>query len=173
MRGGAAGRRADHIRGHPRRGGRAILSTNFTDVFGYGEELLGGSQDLVTALRGRVDAEEAGLNLEGIDASSAHTTDREISLLRCILDPQGRADELPTYDPKFDAAVLHLHGKESPVISKQGYRRLLHRTAGYQPFVTTLLATSTVFYFGFSFTDDYLTGARGAGGRPPGAAASV
>lgn len=107
---------------------------------------------------------------------SAHTTDREVSLLRCIMDPSGGADELPVYDKTSDAAVLHLHGKDSPVISKQaraggapyggavvspqharpphpslaqGYRRLLHRTAGYQPFVTTLLATSTVCYFGF------------------------
>ena len=47
---------------------RAILTTNFTDVFGYGQELTGGAQDLVTALRGRVEAEEAfRSSLEAID----------------------------------------------------------------------------------------------------------
>lgn len=55
-----------------------------------------------------------------------------------------------------DPSVLHVHGISAPVLSQQGYRRLLYRTAAYRPFLRTLLATSTIFYFGFSFSDDYL-----------------
>ena len=194
---------------------RAILTTNFTDVFGYGQELTGGAQDLVTALRGRVEAEEAfRSSLEAIDdrrcacggrcmqqqqgaplhyadpspapaaapaAAAARTrrtarwrccaaswtraaartscpcTTRRPTPPCCTCTARTRPSSPSRQVPVRGAApLLSLGGcaypfalSHAPPPRMQGYRRLLHRTAGYQPFVTTLLATSTVCYFGF------------------------
>jgi hypothetical protein len=40
------------------------------------------------------------------------------------------------------------------------YKRLKHETPGYKMFLTTAMATSTMLYIGFSFTDDYLNDFR-------------
>lgn len=46
------------------------------------------------------------------------------------------------------------------VWTRSGYRKLLHQTPGYALFLKTLLATSTVLYLGFSFSDYYLNDVR-------------
>jgi hypothetical protein len=42
------------------------------------------------------------------------------------------------------------------VLSRTGYKRLQYETPGLKMFVTSAMATHTVLYIGFSFTDDYL-----------------
>jgi hypothetical protein len=39
------------------------------------------------------------------------------------------------------------------VMTRSGYRRLLHTTPGYMPFLRAVLSTCTVLYLGFSFSD--------------------
>lgn len=46
------------------------------------------------------------------------------------------------------------------VWTRSGYRKLIHQTPGYALFLKTLLATSTVLYLGFSFSDYYLNDVR-------------
>jgi CheY-like chemotaxis protein len=46
------------------------------------------------------------------------------------------------------------------VITRRDYRQHLHSNPGYQTFLRTLLATRTVLYLGFSFTDAYLNELR-------------
>lgn len=58
--------------------------------------------------------------------------------------------------------VIKLHGDaEQPnsilVCTRQGYRRLLHKSPQYSAFMRTLLATKTILFLGFSFTDAYLS----------------
>ena len=76
--------------------------------------------------------------------------------------------------------VVKLHGcVEDPrfhlVCTREGYRQLLHSSPHYSTFIRTLLATHTVLYLGFSFTDSYLNELRSeimalygsAGSSPP------
>lgn len=63
------------------------------------------------------------------------------------------------------AAVLKLHGDlssagERVVLTRRDYRRRLYQDAGYQVFLRSILATRTVLYLGFSFTDAYLSELR-------------
>lgn len=44
----------------------------------------------------------------------------------------------------------------SQVLSRSAYKRLQYETPGLKLFVTSAMATHTVLYIGFSFTDDYL-----------------
>lgn len=47
------------------------------------------------------------------------------------------------------------------VMTRTGYRKLLHHTPGYGLFVRSLLSSFTVLYLGFSFSDGYLNELRG------------
>jgi CheY-like chemotaxis protein len=63
------------------------------------------------------------------------------------------------------AAVLKLHGdlsqsRDRVVLTRRDYRRRLYQDAGYQVFLRSILATRTVLYLGFSFTDAYLSELR-------------
>jgi hypothetical protein len=127
---------------------RCVLTTNYTDAFGSGRELGDTDLSLVGAVRG---TRAVDLTDMGVAAS-----DREIALLRCIICPEDQGNVLPPTSPAADVEVLHIHGLRTPILSQQGLRRLLYRTSAFRPFLTTLLATSTVFYFGFSFSDSYL-----------------
>ena len=42
------------------------------------------------------------------------------------------------------------------MLSRTGYKRLQYETPGLKMFITSAMATHTVLYIGFSFTDDYL-----------------
>ena len=65
---------------------------------------------------------------------------------------------------RFKCPVLKIHGcvnhPSSIVLSRNAYKRLKHETPGYKMFLTTAMATSTMLYIGFSFTDDYLNDFR-------------
>jgi len=68
-------------------------------------------------------------------------------------------------DPHSSVPTVQLHGsvrddKSTLVCTREGYRRLLHGSAQYSTFVRTLLATYTVLYIGFSFTDSYINELR-------------
>jgi CheY-like chemotaxis protein len=61
--------------------------------------------------------------------------------------------------------VLKLHGnladeRDNVVLTRRDYRRRLYHDAGYQAFLRNILATRTVLYLGFSFTDAYLSELR-------------
>jgi hypothetical protein len=127
---------------------RCVLSTNYTDAFGCGRELSEADLSLFGAVRG-------SRSVDGTDMGAA-TSAREIALLRCILSPENPSNALPPVSAAADVEVLHIHGLKKPVLSQQGMNLLRYRTSAFQPFLTTLLATSTVFYFGFSFSDSYL-----------------
>jgi len=61
--------------------------------------------------------------------------------------------------------VLKLHGDASRqdstlICTREGYRALLHTNARYSTFLRTLMATRTLLFIGFSFTDNYLNELR-------------
>jgi CheY-like chemotaxis protein len=66
------------------------------------------------------------------------------------------------------APVLQLHGSigqrycKDPglAFTRLGYRRLLHGDASYTKFLSTVMATKTVLYLGFSFSDEYINELR-------------
>lgn len=63
------------------------------------------------------------------------------------------------------AAVVKLHGDlagtpPSAIFSVQDYRSRLYKDTGYLTFLRSVLATRTVLYLGFSFTDAYLNELR-------------
>jgi hypothetical protein len=61
---------------------------------------------------------------------------------------------------KFRCPILKIHGcveyPNSIVLSRKGYKRLQYETPGFKMFLTSAMATNTMLYIGFSFTDDYL-----------------
>ena len=61
---------------------------------------------------------------------------------------------------KFRCPILKIHGcveyPNSIVLSRRGYKRLQYETPGFKMFLTSAMATNTMLYIGFSFTDDYL-----------------
>ena len=60
--------------------------------------------------------------------------------------------------------MVHLHGEiepsDSAVITRQDYRRRLHESPGYLTFLRSVMASYTILYLGFSFTDAYLNELR-------------
>ena len=56
--------------------------------------------------------------------------------------------------------VIQIHGStrdpSTIVLTREGYRTLLNTKPSYGDFLTSLMATRTVLYVGFSFTDEYL-----------------
>jgi CheY-like chemotaxis protein len=61
--------------------------------------------------------------------------------------------------------VIQLHGRasagpqtqdESVVFSRSGYRKLLFENPGYSNFLRAIIATRTILFMGFSFSDAYL-----------------
>ncbi len=46
------------------------------------------------------------------------------------------------------------------MVTRRGYRQLLHATSGYNDFLQSVMASCTVLYLGFSFTDHYLNDLR-------------
>ena len=69
------------------------------------------------------------------------------------------------FGDEMHVPVVKLHGcvcdsQSTLVCTREGYRKLLHSSPNYSTFVRTLLATRTVLYLGFSFTDGYLNELR-------------
>ena len=59
-----------------------------------------------------------------------------------------------------DRPVVQIHGNleasQSVVLTRESYRRLLFNCPNYVTFIKSVLATKTVLFLGFSFTDAYL-----------------
>lgn len=127
---------------------RAILTTNFT-AFGVGARVVslpqGGAEEaLRELLRGAARTSRVG----------EPWLKWQEQLLRCFND-EGRSPPPPWGDE--DPLIIHIHGTcAAPVVTKLGYRALLHRTPAFLPFMRTLMTTHTLIYVGFSFTDAYL-----------------
>jgi hypothetical protein len=131
---------------------RAILTTNFTEF--------GDNARVVSLPRGGAE----GALRELLRGSPRHARmdeewlSHQEQLLRCFNDDGKTAP--PPWSME-DPLIIHLHGTcEDPVVTKLGYRALLHRTPTYLPFMRTLMATSALCYVGFSFTDAYLDEVR-------------
>jgi hypothetical protein len=79
-------------------------------------------------------------------------------------DPSGMTLGEARAKYRLKCPVLKIHGcvnhPSSIVLSRNAYKRLKHETPGYKMFLTTAMATSTMLYIGFSFTDDYLNDFR-------------
>ena len=122
---------------------RAILTTNFT-TFGEGARVVSLTHERVElALR----------ELLRGDSREPRVGRREVELLRCM---NGGDAAPPPWGPD-DPLVIHIHGTcVSPVVTKLGYRALLHRTPSFLPFMRTLMSTHALVYLGFSFSDAYL-----------------
>jgi hypothetical protein len=79
-------------------------------------------------------------------------------------DPSGMTLHQAREKYRISCPVLKIHGcvhyPDSIVLSRNAYKRLKHETPGYKMFLTTAMATSTMLYIGFSFTDDYLNDFR-------------
>ena len=60
--------------------------------------------------------------------------------------------------------VIQIHGStsdpQSIVLTREGYRSLLHLNPAYSNFLKTVMAGSTLLYMGFSFTDGYFNEIR-------------
>ena len=63
-----------------------------------------------------------------------------------------------------DRLVIQIHGStsdpQSIVLTREGYRSLLHLNPAYSNFLKTVMAGSTLLYMGFSFTDGYFNEIR-------------
>ena len=57
-----------------------------------------------------------------------------------------------------------MHGSvldpKSIVLSREGYRNLLHTKPNYRDFLKAMMMGRTILYMGFSFSDDYLNEIR-------------
>lgn len=88
------------------------------------------------------------------------------STYRDVLRPAPR----PWWESRFwgdearGAPLIKLHGDAGSlrniVFTRRDYRRLLYESPGYVSFLRSLLATRSVLYLGFSFTDQYLNELR-------------
>lgn len=65
---------------------------------------------------------------------------------------------------KFRVPIIQLHGRiderNTIVCSRNGYRKLLNQVPGYMEFLRTVMASCTILYIGFSFSDGYLNDLR-------------
>lgn len=70
--------------------------------------------------------------------------------------------------PENMLPIIQLHGStkeeylEEPglTFTKAGYRRILHGSATYSSFLSSVMSTKTVLYLGFSFQDEYINELR-------------
>lgn len=95
------------------------------------------------------------------------TRDPRHSTYESVLRPPARdIFELAFNDERFGTPVVKLHGdidgarKNPLVLTRVDYRKRLYNEASYQTFLRSTLATTTVLYLGFSFTDAYLNELR-------------
>ena len=127
---------------------KAVLTTNF-DLLLHGETP-SNEPPYDTILRFRNQNSTSAFSqddFESADHGSSENTDSK------------------TTDSRMPWPVVKIHGcVESPatmVWTRTGYRALINEVPGYIHFLRTLLATSTVLYIGFSFSDGYLNEVRG------------
>ena len=91
------------------------------------------------------------------------------------ITPLSGADRLPQFldivrtmpsqfVPMHRRQIVQIHGSVSEpgtiVLSREGYRKLLHGNRNYHDFLKSVMMSRTILYVGFSFTDDYLNEVR-------------
>eukprot|EP00668_Euglena_longa_P030596 GGOE01038186.1.p1 GENE.GGOE01038186.1~~GGOE01038186.1.p1 ORF type:complete len:2315 (+),score=765.90 GGOE01038186.1:746-6946(+) len=73
-------------------------------------------------------------------------------------------DAAESEEQDFNRPVIQIHGStsdpQSIVLTREGYRSLLHLNPAYSNFLKTVMARSTLLYMGFSFTDGYFNEIR-------------
>jgi hypothetical protein len=75
---------------------------------------------------------------------------------RCpILKIHGCVEYVTTLSSTTNCNTLFRY-PNSIILSRRGYKRLQYETPGFKMFLTSAMATNTMLYIGFSFTDDYL-----------------
>jgi NAD-dependent SIR2 family protein deacetylase len=105
--------------------------------------------------------------LSGVDAQDTASFQRAtFSIMRAKVDEYSRLEALAFSKYRRSLApIIKLHGDvERPtskfVCTREGYRNLLHGSSQYSTFLKTLLATHTMLYIGFSFSDAYINELR-------------
>jgi hypothetical protein len=98
------------------------------------------------------------------DSKSSDSTTPALKNFLKSNEPSGMTLAQAREKYRMQCPVLKIHGcvhhPDSIVLSRNAYKRLKHETPGYKMFLTTAMATSTMLYIGFSFTDDYLNDFR-------------
>ena len=119
--------------------------------------------------------------LPGVPATSAESTDvmrrilREppLSLTQQLTRQSKEMEKIHTRDFTASATdkelrpTIQLHGSideqyrgSQLAFTRLGYRNLLHGSATYAKFLSAVMATKTVLYIGFSFSDEYVNELR-------------
>lgn len=112
--------------------------------------------------RDREAAKSLNLSIDGGDGQSNSTEADNVN---------GDFVKTPSYlTHSNEKPIIKLHGtidsnecldmNRALVWTRAGYRKLLHQTPGYALFLKSIMATSTVLYLGFSFSDYYLNDVR-------------
>ena len=150
----AVQRRLLFLRGIPFRG---ILTTNFTDCFPLAQSIVDGDGecDFKPFLRNTTQGNTFNnLRLESVEREIKRLEDLE------TLQEENAAtlkkEDMPCLDLSGDTPVIHVHGKNKPVLTRRAYRTLLHRTPTYLPFMRSVFSTCTVLFIGFSMSDEYV-----------------
>lgn len=137
---------------------KAILTTNF-DTLLLGPTPWSHAEDFPYAqvLRGNIGANE-NTTFSADEMIAAHVTEFQEDIY----------SNRVSVHTKLNKPIIKLHGscemnsaERSLVWTRTGYRKLLHHTPGYANFMKAVMATSTVLYLGFSFSDGYLNDIRG------------
>jgi len=105
------------------------------------------------------------LNMDDVIAGTAPGQEPYRQVLRRAV-PWWEAEQWQTTESKA-SRVIKLHGDangdpdDNPIVlTRSAYRRRLHEDARYANFLRATLATKTVLYLGFSFTDAYINELR-------------
>jgi CheY-like chemotaxis protein len=103
-------------------------------------------------------------NFDGLLEGPVSSRETHLSVLQ---PSQHRWWEQAFWNEPKGARVVKLHGDLSDpsnapniVLTREDYRRRLYANSDYVTFLRSLLSTTTVVYFGFSFTDAYLNELR-------------
>mmetsp|Transcript_19595 Transcript_19595/g.32753 ORF Transcript_19595/g.32753 Transcript_19595/m.32753 type:complete len:640 (-) Transcript_19595:98-2017(-) len=151
---------------------KAVLTTNF-DLLLRGDTP-GSDPSYDTVLRSRFEGSrfkfsKAGFEILGADPKTKDLNastggDKPVPVEDIPVSDLDATGSLPS-DEKMPWPVIKIHGcisnPSSMVWTRTGYRELINEVPGYMHFLRTLLATSTVLYIGFSFSDGYLNEVRG------------
>merc|ERR1719361_2214361 len=87
-------------------------------------------------------------------------------------DDESESDEGESEDDPLEEMIpiIQLHGtvvgdesyKADPglAFTRLGYRKLLHGSESYSKFLSSVMASTTILYMGFSFSDEYINEMR-------------
>eukprot|EP01013_Petalomonas_cantuscygni_P043467 TRINITY_DN822_c0_g1_i2.p1 TRINITY_DN822_c0_g1~~TRINITY_DN822_c0_g1_i2.p1 ORF type:complete len:2832 (-),score=666.76 TRINITY_DN822_c0_g1_i2:674-9169(-) len=109
------------------------------------------------------------LDAEGDSAQSVRRDPRYMEILRQASRAGGMNGMVAMSDVTLGhKPIIQIHGTSSDdgryadsiVFTREQYRRLLHERKLYADFLRSVMASRTILYVGFSFTDDYLNELR-------------